>query len=723
MKKITLTIVVIFLSLISITAQTVTGKIINQTGAGVSGLQLSLYENSKVHITESNIDGTFTFDDFTGLTNANLPAGNVINDCYPNPFNRTTTIKITLTKKSLIKIDVYNLSGQKVMAVIDQHFDAGDNYIEVDLSGLQYGNYLCKTTIDDRYTVTGKMVFKEDAIGSVSADKNAGLRSATENPVSKTNIDSLVIIGATIGKKVFQNIQAITGVSLNLGNLTVTESNNIFDGALYFSGPSPTVGVVAYHEGENLVTDSAFLGQVFVFFNASVDESNAKSIINAAGGSILSKVPGIGYYLAGVPVGKEGTCIDFLKNNKSVRNALPNPVARYMSKGVTVIDGCSGSHGSEVGCTVRFNTVNYNSVTCMDDDDGTGKPDTEKTINQILKTIAAANGGTAIINISTFGGLNSVDYEKEDTATKAKLLRMAKIYLKTILTPISQLPESWTKNLVITLCAGNDNTPLSSVLSEIRSDSLQEVLNNNVLIVGADESVYHDSNDAPGDPSYAKMRSVTSSCDINKKGTSFAAPLAAAYIWNLVKVKEISASQALLAAKIAIANNPKKEFVEAEAMNIAGLIKKGNVYSGGPFNVTQTSLQSNGDYTYDTLTVTNNFYMTLVLNGDSSFMIAPSHLSWSWKAYITEDGNESYQSLSDQVINNTISVSDNTFTGNSTTIFNLYIDGIGMQAPFELTSGFIGNFGQGETITGTMAMKLSNKKQLNQSTTVTLKKL
>lgn len=723
MKKFIISIVIFISSLGILSAQTVTGKLVNQAGTGLSGLQLSLYENSKVHTTESNSDGSFTFNDFTGLTNAKLPIGYAVYDCFPNPFSRTTSIKVTLGKEGIIKIDVYNLLGQKVMAVIDQHFDAGDNYIDVDLGGLEYGSYLCKTTIDDRYTVTGKMLFQEGCIQSTAINKSVGLRYATENHVQGTNIDSLVVKGASIGKKVFLNLQTISGESLNLGILTVTETNNILDGALFFNSSVTTVGLVSYHEGGRLVTDSAYLGQVFAYFSASVDESGATSIINAAGGSILSKVPKIGYYLVGVPIGKEGQCIDFLKNNKSVKNALPNPIAKYMSKGVTVIDGCGGSHGSNVGCTVRFNTVNFNSDTCLDDDDGNGKPDTEKTIKQILKTIAAANGGNAIINISSFGGLNSVDYEKEDTATKAELLRMAKKYLQTILTPISQLPESWTKNLVITFSAGNDNTPLSSVLSEIRSDSLQEVLNNNVLIVGANESIYHDSNDAPGDPCFANMRSVTSSCNINKKGTSFAAPLAAAYIWNLVKEKEISANQALHAVKIAIANNSKKEFIEAEAMNIAGLMKRGNVYSGGPFSLTQTSLQSNGDYTYDTLTIVNKFYMTVVLNGDSSFMVAPSHLSWSWKAYITEDGNDSYLSLTDQVIKNALTVSNNTFTGNSTTIFPLYFEKSGMQVPFQLTSGFIGTFGPNETITGTMGMKFSNKKQLDQSTVVTMKKL
>jgi hypothetical protein len=723
MKNFIFTIAFILSSLITLTAQTVTGRMINQAGTGIQGLQLSLYENSKVHITESNGDGSFTFSSLTGLINAKLPAGYLINDCSPNPFSRNTCIKVSLGKAGIIKIDIYNLQGQKVMAVIDQQFEAGDNYIDVDLTGLDYGNYLSKTTIDDRYTVTGKMMFQNVNTVSSQVNNSAGLRSAMTNTALETNIDSLVVEGASIGKKVFINLKAITGGSLNLGNLTVNETDNILDGALFFNGSAQSEGLVSYHEGGNLVTDSAYLGQVFANFNASVDENVAKGIINATGGSILTKVPKIGYYLVGVPVGKEGECIDFLRNNKSVKSAFPNPVAKYMSKDVIIIDGCGGRHGNNVECTVGFNTVDYNSVTCLNDDNGKGQPDTEKTIDQMLKTIYAANGGTAIINISTFGGLNCVDYEKEDSATQAKLLRMAKEYLETILTPISQLPESWTKNLVITLCAGNDNTPLSSVLSEIRSDSLQDILNNNVLIVGADESVFHDSNDAPGDPSFANMKSVTSSCDNDKKGTSFAAPLAAAYIWNIVKEKEISANQALRAAKIAIANNPKKEFIEAEAMNIAGLIKKGNVYTGGPFSVAQTSLQSNGDYTYDTLTVVNKFYTTIILNGDSSFLIAPSHLTWSWKAYITEDGNKSYQSLTDQVIKSSLKISDNSFTSSTTTIFPLYLEGIDMIAPFQLTSGFIGNFGPNETITGTMVMKFSNKKQLDQSTLVTLKRL
>lgn len=51
---------------------------------------------------------------------------------YPNPFNPTTTIGFNLSTASHVRLDVYNVSGQKIASLLDEYKSAGVHFVKWD---------------------------------------------------------------------------------------------------------------------------------------------------------------------------------------------------------------------------------------------------------------------------------------------------------------------------------------------------------------------------------------------------------------------------------------------------------------------------------------------------------------------------------------------------------------------------------------------------------------
>lgn len=49
---------------------------------------------------------------------------------YPNPFNPITQINFNLPKESHVKLEIYNLIGQKVATIVDRQLLAGKHHVE-----------------------------------------------------------------------------------------------------------------------------------------------------------------------------------------------------------------------------------------------------------------------------------------------------------------------------------------------------------------------------------------------------------------------------------------------------------------------------------------------------------------------------------------------------------------------------------------------------------------
>jgi len=66
----------------------------------------------------------------------------VLSQNYPNPFNPSTKIKFELPKSETVKIEVYNILGQKIETTLNKHMPAGYHEVEFNGLNLSSGIYL-----------------------------------------------------------------------------------------------------------------------------------------------------------------------------------------------------------------------------------------------------------------------------------------------------------------------------------------------------------------------------------------------------------------------------------------------------------------------------------------------------------------------------------------------------------------------------------------------------
>ena len=84
---------------------------------------------------------------------------------YPNPFNPTTQIKYSLPKDTNVKLEIYNIKGQKITTLVDEKKEAGYHAIDwssTDETGksVSSGMYFYRLTTDDKVLNKKMMLLK-----------------------------------------------------------------------------------------------------------------------------------------------------------------------------------------------------------------------------------------------------------------------------------------------------------------------------------------------------------------------------------------------------------------------------------------------------------------------------------------------------------------------------------------------------------------------------------
>jgi len=86
-----------------------------------------------------------------------IPVTYALSQNYPNPFNPTTQISLSLPEAADVRLEIYNITGQKVTTLVAGRLEAGQHTIEWNASDVASGIYLYRLTTPE-YVETKKML-------------------------------------------------------------------------------------------------------------------------------------------------------------------------------------------------------------------------------------------------------------------------------------------------------------------------------------------------------------------------------------------------------------------------------------------------------------------------------------------------------------------------------------------------------------------------------------
>lgn len=75
-------------------------------------------------------------------SDAQLPQSISLSQNYPNPFNPTTMISFELPEASDVRLEVFNIQGQRMAVLVDEARSAGSHQVSFDASWMSSGVYI-----------------------------------------------------------------------------------------------------------------------------------------------------------------------------------------------------------------------------------------------------------------------------------------------------------------------------------------------------------------------------------------------------------------------------------------------------------------------------------------------------------------------------------------------------------------------------------------------------
>ncbi len=95
----------------------------------------------KYRLKQIDFNGSFRYYELSNEVVIGIPITTKLFQNYPNPFNPSTTITFQLANTGHVKLELYDVSGRRVMDVIDGNLEAGYRTFNLNLQGFASGIY------------------------------------------------------------------------------------------------------------------------------------------------------------------------------------------------------------------------------------------------------------------------------------------------------------------------------------------------------------------------------------------------------------------------------------------------------------------------------------------------------------------------------------------------------------------------------------------------------
>ncbi|MBU1935762.1 T9SS type A sorting domain-containing protein [bacterium] len=96
----------------------------------------------------------------TELRKVGVPTEFAVQQNYPNPFNPTTTINFDLPSREFVKLDVFNVIGQKVVTLVNESMSPGYHMVQFNAENLPSGLYFYRVQAGNWSALKKMMLIK-----------------------------------------------------------------------------------------------------------------------------------------------------------------------------------------------------------------------------------------------------------------------------------------------------------------------------------------------------------------------------------------------------------------------------------------------------------------------------------------------------------------------------------------------------------------------------------
>ena len=182
------------------------GRVRLESGQPVADAQVQLFDLTDLRqgaIARAMTDGRGYFAlPLAAPTGRALPARFALGPNYPNPFNPSTIIPYQLAASSQVRLEVFNLLGQRIATLVDEERSAGMHtatWHAVDRSGraVAAGVYIYRMTVGEERQ-TGRMVLIDGQAGIPAAGAAGPMpmqASALERVEADAGVYGLTVAG------------------------------------------------------------------------------------------------------------------------------------------------------------------------------------------------------------------------------------------------------------------------------------------------------------------------------------------------------------------------------------------------------------------------------------------------------------------------------------------------------------------------------------------------